>query len=155
MVRVEFDDSTAELVCRDCGHAVVVPDEAVSGGEVVRCLVCPSKELYVRKDFPQKLGLAIVVIGFAASCVPWYFHNWYGTFAILFATALIDVVLYMIMGNMLQCYRCQAQYRGVAALDERKPFNLETHEKYRQQAARLKETTRDPSANETTSRAAE
>ncbi len=33
------------------------------------------------------------------------------TFAILFATALIDVVLYLIVPDALMCYRCGAMYR--------------------------------------------
>ncbi len=91
----------------------------------------------MRKDFPQGLGVTIVTVGLAASCVPWYFHNWYGTFALLFATALLDVVLYLVMGDMLQCYRCHAQYREAPGLDKHEAFRLETHERHRQQRARL------------------
>jgi hypothetical protein len=35
------------------------------------------------------------------------------------------------------CYRCGAQYRGVADMESHGQFNLETHEKYRQMGARL------------------
>jgi hypothetical protein len=93
--------------------------------------------LYVRKDFSQTVGVTIVVIGFVASSVAWYFRQPLLTYGILFATALIDVVLYVTVGNLLQCYRCHAQYRGVEGLDQHESFNLETHEKYRQQAIRL------------------
>ncbi len=62
------------------------------------------------------------------------------TYAILFVMALIDVLLYVLVGNLLQCYRCQAQYRGVAGLEGRERFHLETHERHRQQVARLKQT---------------
>jgi hypothetical protein len=47
-------------------------------------------------------------------------------------------VLYLTVGNVLHCYRCQAQYRGVPGLENHQPFNLETHEKHRQQEIRLK-----------------
>jgi hypothetical protein len=135
----EFDESSTNLICLHCGAERTIPAGAVSEG-VWRCLVCPSEELFLRKDFPQRLGVTIVAVGLAASCIPWYFHNWYGTFAILFATALIDVALYVTMGDMLQCYRCQAQYRGVPGLDRHDAFSLETHERHRQQQARLSQT---------------
>jgi hypothetical protein len=107
-------------------------------GEAVRCLACPSTELFVRKDFPQRLGVGIVVAGFVGSSVAWYQHQILLSYAILFATALIDVVLYLVMGNVLECYRCHAQYRGLPSHQDQAQFNLETHEKHRQQAARLK-----------------
>jgi hypothetical protein len=45
------------------------------------------------------------------------------------------------VGNALMCYRCGAQYRGVAEMESHGQFNLETHEKYRQLAARLPSVT--------------
>jgi hypothetical protein len=107
---------------------------------VHRCLACGGSELFARKDFSQRLGVTIVVLGLAASCIPWYFHYWYATYAILFGTALLDVVLYFVMGNVLECYRCRAQYRGVEGLDEHGGFRLEVYERYRQQAARLEQS---------------
>jgi hypothetical protein len=83
------------------------------------------------------LGLLIVVGGFALSCVTWYFYWMYLTFAILFATALVDMVLFLVVGDSLTCYRCHAEYRHLPSMTEHGPFSLETHERYRQQAARL------------------
>jgi len=111
----------------------------VSGDRIERCLVCPSSELFARKDFPQKLGVALVVIGFVASSVAWANYQVFWTFAILFATALVDLVLYLVMGESLTCYRCHAQYRGAQEIERHGGFDLETHERYRQLAARLKD----------------
>ena len=116
-----------------------MPAGAVAEGRVRRCLVCPSTDLFVRKDFPQRLGVTIVTIGLLASCVAWAKTEVYLTFAILFATAVIDVMLYFIVPNALMCYRCGAMYRGAADIDEHESFNLETHERYRQQKIRLAE----------------
>jgi hypothetical protein len=55
----------------------------------------------------------------------------------LLATALADLALFHLMGNVLVCYRCGAHYRGVEAMEAHGGFNLETHERYRQEAARL------------------
>lgn len=101
------------------------------------CPICGCRELFVRKDFSQRLGVMIVGTGIVLSSIAWAYHLRFVTYGVLFATALIDVVLYFSVGNMLQCYRCHAEYRDLAGLEEREPFNLETHERYRQQEARL------------------
>lgn len=146
-------ETATSLVCSRCGAAVSVPAEAVAwtnaaGGPadaatgvpvLRRCMVCPSTELFVRKDFPQRLGVAIVVVGFVASCVTWAWQMLVPTFAILFGTALIDVVLYLVMPECLTCYRCASRYRGAAG--PHGGFDLETHERHRQQRIRLAELT--------------
>ena len=130
-------DGAAEVACPSCQARWPLPAGAFEGGRVARCVICPSDELYVRKDFSQTLGVAIVVVGFVVSSVFWYYRMPLWTYGVLFATALIDVILYVTVGNLLQCYRCQAQYRGVAGLETHQPFDLETHEKHRQQVIRL------------------
>jgi hypothetical protein len=146
-------ESCRRLVCPSCHAELDVPADAVAwigpgGGPVEpgagrmrlrRCMVCPSKELFARKDFPQRLGVAIVVAGFAASCVTWAWRLLVPTFAILFATALLDVILYLLMPECLTCYRCAARYRGDGVADDVGGFDLETHEKHRQQQARSRE----------------
>src|SRR5690606_31083451 len=112
-----LDERTTLIACTQCGHESAIPERAISGGLVTgeaihRCVVCPSKELFARKNFPQRLGVAIVVIGFVLSCITWNYRWVVPTFAILFATAAIDVVLYLFMGNVLECYRCHARYSG-------------------------------------------
>jgi hypothetical protein len=101
--------------------------------------VCPSSELFARKDFPQRLGVALVIIGFVGSSIAWFNYQVLLTFTILFVTALVDLVLYIVMGESLTCYRCHAQYRGFEEIERHGGFDLETHERYRQMAARLKE----------------
>ncbi|MBI2826594.1 MAG: hypothetical protein HYX69_18125 [Planctomycetia bacterium] len=132
----------AAMACPKCRADVPAADGAWSEGALRRCLICGSPDLFVRKDFPQRLGLAIVVIGFAASCVTWFYYWTYLTFAILFATAFVDMALYLIVGESLVCYRCHAEYRAVGSIDQHGPFSLETHERYRQQAARLAQVRR-------------
>ena len=138
--RNSFDENSEAIVCLNCEHAIVPPAGATDGDELHRCLVCPSKELFIRKNFPQRLGVMIVVLGFAISCVTWYFRLVIPTFAVLFATAGIDVLLYLLMGNALQCYRCQAHYTGVQGLESHSPFDLEIHERHRQEKIRLGQT---------------
>lgn len=133
-------ETRATLDCPACGAAVAVPGDAFAPGtppRLRRCLVCPSTELFARKDFPQRLGVGIVVAGFAASCVTWAWQLLIPTFAILFGTALVDVLLYLLMPECLTCYRCAARYRGAGG--PHGGFDLETHERHRQQRIRLRE----------------
>ncbi|MEI6240931.1 MAG: hypothetical protein WCR51_11110 [Planctomycetia bacterium] len=140
-VAVDGVESRSALECPACGAAITVPADAFAPGpppQLRRCLVCPSTELFVRKDFPQRVGLAIVVAGLAASCVAWAWRELVLTFAILFGTALVDVVLYLVVPDCLSCYRCGARYRGAGVRGSFGGFDLETHEKHRQQTARLR-----------------
>jgi hypothetical protein len=125
------------LECPACAQSIALPADGFDGEHLRRCLVCPSTDLFVRKDFPQRLGVAIVVVGIVASSIAWAYTFVVATFAILFATALFDVVLYLIVPDALMCYRCGAQYRQAPDISQHGAFNLETHERYRQQAARM------------------
>ena len=142
----------AVVECSYCKKNPFQKDTGDFNDDLKCCLLCGSQEMFVRKDFPQRLGVAIVVLGFGASCVTWYFQWVAATFSILFATALVDVILYFAMGNVLECYRCHAHYRGLEKLDSRDPFDLEIYELYRQQAARLKEQNDGRDLQPTTSR---
>jgi hypothetical protein len=129
--------TVTELHCPHCRRGWDTPQGAWQEGSLRQCLVCPTGELYVRKDFSQRLGVAIIAIGFIVASIFWYYRLPMATYGVLFATALLDVILYFAVGNVLQCYRCQAQYRGLPGLEHYDAFDLETHEKHRQQLARL------------------
>lgn len=135
-VRTDVALSDPQLECPACHGHWPLPPDAGEGEKLQRCVVCPSTELFVRKDFPQRLGVAIVTVGFIASSVAWYYEYVPLTFGILFATALLDVALYLLVGESLVCYRCGAEYRHVDGIERHTGFNLETHERHRQMKAR-------------------
>jgi hypothetical protein len=135
--RSEFTADTGLLRCDHCGQEIKIPPQSVRAEAVERCLVCPSTDLFVRKDFPQRVGVGLVALGVVGSSIAWYYTSLLWTFGILFGTALVDVLLYALVGNALMCYRCGAHYRGVAQMHTHGQFNLETHEKHRQIEARL------------------
>jgi DNA-directed RNA polymerase subunit RPC12/RpoP len=136
-VRVRVTAESDQLACTHCGQQIKIPPGAVDGQQLHRCLVCPSTELYARKDFPQRLGVSLVVIGFVGSSIAWANYHVLWTFAILFVTAHIDLLLYIVMGQSLTCYRCHAQYRGFEEIERHGGFDLEIHERHRQMAARM------------------
>lgn len=131
-------DDDSEIVCHSCSWRRSV-DSPTDAAGLSQCLVCGCHELFIRKNFPQRLGVAIVIAGMIGCTIAWAYHMRYTWYGILFAMALADVILYFTVGNLLQCYRCRAEYRGLEALDTHDAFSLETHERYRQEAARLAE----------------
>ena len=136
--REEFSPTRLLIRCPDCSRNFDASDCFDNEKQLKQCVICQSPELFVRKDFPQRLGVTIVCIGFLASCIAWHNYNVWATFGILFGTAAIDLILFLSMGDLLECYRCHSQFRGFESLDEHQPFNLEVHEKHRQAAARKK-----------------
>jgi predicted nucleic acid-binding Zn ribbon protein len=134
---VKLAADAREMTCPRCNAAWPIPEGTTAEGKLWQCFICPSTELFIRKDFSQSLGIAIVVAGIVLSSAFWAYRMPFWTYAVLFTTAAIDVVLYFTVGNLLQCYRCQAQYRDVPGLENHGGFDLETHEKHRQQKIRL------------------
>ena len=137
--RANVGRETMQLTCAHCDRESPVPHNAWSDTKLLRCLVCHCDDLFARKDFPQRLGIALVVIGFVGFLVSHYFDQTTLAFGFLFVTAGIDLLLYMLMGEAVVCYRCNAHYRGLEQSTPHGGFDLETHERYRQLEARQKE----------------
>jgi DNA-directed RNA polymerase subunit RPC12/RpoP len=99
------------------------------GRLVDRCPACGGTQLYVQRDFNQKLGLAIVAIGAVlAPFTPFY--------SSLLAAALLDAVLYALLPEITVCYRCHAHFRGFARNPRHRAFDLHVAEQYDVRAPR-------------------
>lgn len=95
------------------------------------CPKCGCRDLFIRKDFPQRLGLGLVVIAAIAFLVLSARRQtfWIGA-TILAIAALIDAILYAVVGRLTVCYRCRAEFRGPVN-SAHHGFELATGEKYR------------------------
>ena len=90
---------------------------------VDRCPACSGEQLFVQRDFNQKAGLAIVVLGAAlAPFTPFY--------SSLFVAAAIDALLYALLPEITVCYRCQAHFRGFVRNPAHNAFDLHIAEQY-------------------------
>jgi hypothetical protein len=131
----EPETPNASIRC-DCGWT---RDEGMgdfSDGTLTRCRICGCEDLWRQKDFPPALGLFFVGMGIILSSTAWAFHLPAVALGILMGFALLDLLLYTFMGDMLVCYRCRARHRRTA-MDEAHPkFDLEIAERYRQQDLR-------------------
>lgn len=125
-------------ICARCGHEHTLHPGAIVDSRLESCPWCATAELYTRKDFPQAVGLAIVIVQFAISTVFWYYERPLATYAILLASALIDWALYPRVPDVTICYRCSCQVRGDGSNpdDRYRPFDLGIGERYRQERIR-------------------
>jgi hypothetical protein len=126
-----------ELACEECHWIRPLRAEDVVGGIPCRCLVCGCGDLWRQKDFPQRLGLAMVALGAILSTIAWAYHLPATALGVLLGFALVDLLLFTFMKDVLVCYRCNARYRDADLGDDHPRFNLEKAERYRQEAARL------------------
>jgi hypothetical protein len=104
-----------------------MPDEPLK-----QCPTCDCRDLFVRKDFPQKLGLFVVFVAagaflvLAASRVHFYLGA-----TVLLVAALIDAALYCFVPRITVCYRCRAEFRDRPINPGHQGFELAIAEKYR------------------------
>jgi hypothetical protein len=112
-------------LCRACGTATVLPVSSSLRDErlVDRCPACDGAVLYVQRDFNQKMGLLIVVIGGALAPFTPYYSS-------LFVAGLVDAALYAVLPEITICYRCQAHFRGFRRNPRHNPFDLHVAEQY-------------------------
>jgi hypothetical protein len=98
-----------------------------------QCPNCGCRDLFVRKDFPQKLGMTIVVLAgvtflvLAASRSRFYLGA-----IVLLGAVLIDAAMYFFVGKVTVCYRCRSEFRDVPLNARHEAFELAVAEKYRQ-----------------------
>jgi hypothetical protein len=112
-------------LCSACGTATELPVSPSLRDErlVDRCPACDGAELYVQRDFNQKMGLLIVVIGGALAPFTPYYSS-------LFVAGLVDAALYAVLPEITICYRCQAHFRGFRRNPRHNPFDLHIAEQY-------------------------
>lgn len=100
-------------------------------GHLRRCPVCGCRELFVRKDFPQVTGFAIIVLAGILSMVLVGFRQVVWAVGILIAVAIIDAAIYLFTGRCLVCYRCRSEFRKLPIRKDHPTWELAVGEKYR------------------------
>ena len=122
-----------------CSHCSWGRDEGASdfdGDFVNRCRVCGCTDLWRQKDFPPGLGILFVAMGALFSTIAWAWHRPVLALGVLMGFALVDLLLYTFMSDMLVCYRCNARHRRTVMQHQHPGFNLELNERYVQMEKR-------------------
>lgn len=92
-------------------------------GGLSACLACGHPELYTQRDFPRRVGIAVVVI--AALLAP------ATSYASLLVAAGLDWILYRAAPAVVVCYVCGARHRGFAPSPAHPRFDREIDERLR------------------------
>lgn len=111
--------------CASCGKdaSLEIPAAMREGRLVERCPSCQGDRLYVQRDFNQRVGLAIVIVGAAlAPFTPFY--------SSLLVAALVDAGLYALLPEITVCYRCDAHFRGFRRNPRHQAYDLHIAEQY-------------------------
>ena len=99
---------------------------------LIVCPKCGCRDLFVRKDFPQKLGMGIVIVAGATFVVLASSRTYFYLGAlVLLAAVVVDAALYLFVRKITVCYRCRAEFRENPVNPEHEGFDLATGEKYR------------------------
>lgn len=122
---------TGSIKCPRCSkeHAIDVTDSMRDRDTVDRCAACDCRELFIRKDFPQVIGV-LVVVGFGLAAIYYFTVSVLIAWSILAAAVVVDVVIYLVIGKVTTCYACRAQYRKCKLNPAHEGFDLATSEKY-------------------------
>jgi len=133
-----ISNTSDKLLCGNCSWTRSLPSGESQRTHPDHCLVCGCHDLWRQKDFPQRLGVLMVAVGAICSTIAYYYHYHLWALGILMGFALIDMILFAVMPDVLVCYRCSSRYRKFDPQGGTAYFNLETSERYRQEAIRLK-----------------
>ncbi|MEK7757264.1 MAG: hypothetical protein AAB385_08635, partial [Planctomycetota bacterium] len=103
-----LETSGPTMECPRCHiqHAMRISDSIRRDQLVDCCVVCGGSELFIRKDFPQRLGVAVVVV-FGVAAIYYFSISVLIAWSILAAAVLIDLVIYAFLGRVTTCYACR------------------------------------------------
>jgi hypothetical protein len=111
-------------------------------GKLSACICCGCDQFYRQKDFPQWLGQGLLI----TACVLFFIfvirYEYTIAWSILLGSAALDGIIYLIVGDVVICYRCKAQYHVLASRSY-DPFDLSIAEKYHQERIRLEQSAND------------
>ncbi|MGB0716499.1 MAG: hypothetical protein ACPGXK_11505 [Phycisphaerae bacterium] len=131
---IEYEPLTAcegEIVCPRCSVPIEIKisDSIREDDMVDACPICNSRELFIRKDFPQVLGLMVVVV-FGLISIYFFSTSLLLAWGVLASAVLIDLVIYAFVGKVTTCYACRAEFRKGKLNPAHELFDLATSEKY-------------------------
>jgi hypothetical protein len=126
-----LEGCASAIECPRCHtrHAMMISDAVRYEHTVDRCAVCGCRELFIRKDFPQRLGL-VIVVAFGLAAIYFFRVSVLVAWSILAAAVLLDLMIYAVTGKATTCYNCRADYRKNVPNPAHEGFDLARSEKY-------------------------
>ncbi len=98
-------------------------------GYLRRCPVCECRELFVRRDFPQAVGMILVAVAIIASLVLFGLGYVRASWVVLGLMVAVDAgILHLLTGHCLVCYRCRSEFRDLPISEDQHGWDLATGE---------------------------
>jgi hypothetical protein len=141
-------DQAGDWQCPACDHRLHV---SAAEPSLPNCVVCGNHEIYKKKDFPHWLGMTILVVALVLSTVTYYAYEKWWSWSFLIGSAIIDGVMYLMVGDVLVCYRCDSHYCGCTTNAAHQPFEITIGERYRQERIRKEQMKRTSSGKASSS----
>ena len=101
-----------------------------------QCPRCGAFDAYLQKDVPKKLFLITLVL-FLALALYLLSIDWFLGIGLLFALALLDLVLYRTLPDVLVCYGCHSEARGATQEEHFSAFDHHIAEGHRQKSLKI------------------
>jgi hypothetical protein len=111
-------DQCTVLTCQDCSYVGLMPIGWTIEGEVERCPICGCDGLFKQKDFRQRTGALIALVGAALALFTKY--------VTLILAALINLALYATANERLVCYVCRTQIVGHRPTSRHRRYDVKT-----------------------------
>ncbi|MCK6481762.1 MAG: hypothetical protein HUU06_10425 [Planctomycetaceae bacterium] len=122
--------AAATLPC-PCGAAAPRFPGSLEGDRLLRCALCGDPRLYRQKDFSRRVGIGLLVAGFAVAVALGVWIGPSGFFGALLVSVALDTLLWLIAGEVVVCHWCEAHFREAAGTFPE--FDLEVHDLVRYQ----------------------
>ena len=126
-----IEECTGTIKCPRCHlqHPIATTESMRQDAIVDHCAVCGGTEMFVRKDFPQHVGVAVVVV-FGLAAIYYFRTSIAIAWSILAGGLFLDLLIYLFIGRVTACYACRAEYRKCLLNPAHTGFDLATSEKY-------------------------
>lgn len=108
------------------GHGAIAfrhADGVTAGGRVERCSRCERTAFFSQKDFDQRLGCAILLLGALAAAGASALFGGIWFVPVLLAFVVLDRVVARRVPYVVVCYRCDTEYRDVPGAASYKPYD--------------------------------
>jgi len=125
LTSLELSWPLTSRLCPHCKEELLQSptQQFIEAKKLDQCPLCGASHLFRRKDFNQKLGVALICAGVAGA---------YFTYGLsLLAVTLVDWLLFQRIGEVGICYQCDSQFRNSPLIESLEPFNLQIFDYYR------------------------
>ena len=119
--------------CRECAAKNQLTGAGLittAGGDctVRQCAACGAPDLWDRRDFPQRLGWALVALGGGGAILFWATGHPFYAIGLFTIFALFDAAAHWFTPPVTVCYNCMGEMRGVTP--DHGGFDLHRAEEY-------------------------